>query len=61
LKVAEAEGVGPVGGERSVGRRGRRKRFGGGGGGKKKKKKPYTLLSFNSSDFSFIIFFSKSQ
>jgi hypothetical protein len=56
--MAEAEGVGPVGGGRSVGRRGRRKRFGGGGGGRKK---PYTLLSFNSSDFSFILFFSKSQ
>jgi hypothetical protein len=55
--MAEAEGVGPVGGGRSVGRRGRRKRFWGGGG----RKKPYTLLSFNSSDFSFILFFSKSQ
>jgi hypothetical protein len=53
--VAEAEGVGPVGGERSVGRRWRRKRFWG------EEKKPYTLLSFNSSYFSFIIFFSKSQ
>jgi hypothetical protein len=34
LKVAEAEGVGPVGGERSVGRRGEEEKIL--GGGKKK-------------------------
>jgi hypothetical protein len=56
LKVAEAEGVGPVGGGRSVRRRrrGRRKRFWG-------EKINASDFSFNSSDFSFIyLFFLKS-
>jgi hypothetical protein len=56
LKVAEAKGVGPVGGGRSLGRRrrGRRKRFWG-------EKINASDFSSNSSDFSFIyLFFLKS-
>jgi hypothetical protein len=43
LKVVEVEGVGPVGGGRSVGIRGKRKRFW------KEKKNPYTLLSLRAA------------